>query len=155
LIPLAIHNIKNNKPVPVYGKGENVRDWLYVLDHARAIDMIFHKGKVGETYNIGGNNEWKNIDLIQLLCDVMDRKLGRPEGESRKLITFVKDRAGHDLRYAIDSSKLMKELGWEPSVTFEQGLEKTVDWYLQNTEWLENVTSGAYQKYYEDQYVTR
>ncbi|MDX5443605.1 MAG: dTDP-glucose 4,6-dehydratase [Hymenobacteraceae bacterium] len=155
LIPLAIHNIQNNKPVPVYGKGENVRDWLYVIDHARAIDMIFHKGKVGETYNIGGNNEWKNIDLIQLLCDVMDRKLGRPEGESRKLITFVKDRAGHDLRYAIDSSKLMKELGWEPSVTFEQGLEKTVDWYLQNTEWLENVTSGAYQKYYEDQYVTR
>lgn len=152
LIPLSINNIKENKPLPIYGKGENVRDWLYVIDHARAIDVIFHNGKVGETYNIGGNNEWKNIDLIRHLCDLMDRKLGRPEGTSQKLITFVKDRAGHDLRYAIDSSKLMNELGWEPSVTFEQGLEKTVDWYLANTEWLEHVTSGAYQSYYEQQY---
>ncbi|WP_242926382.1 dTDP-glucose 4,6-dehydratase [Pontibacter vulgaris] len=155
LIPLAINNIQNEKPVPVYGKGENVRDWLYVLDHARAIDVIFHNGKVGDTYNIGGNNEWKNLDLIELLCDVMDEKLGREKGHSRKLITFVKDRAGHDLRYAIDSSKLMNELGWAPSVTFEQGLAKTVDWYLQNTEWLENVTSGNYQLYYEQQYTDR
>lgn len=155
LIPLAIHNIKNNKPVPVYGKGENVRDWLYVLDHARAIDVIFHKGKMGETYNIGGVNEWKNLDLIELLCDVMDEKLGREKGESRKLITFVKDRAGHDLRYAIDSSKLINELGWEPSVTFEEGLAKTVDWYLENSEWLESVTSGQYQAYYEQQYEQR
>ncbi|MFD2513872.1 dTDP-glucose 4,6-dehydratase [Pontibacter locisalis] len=155
LIPLAIHNIKNEKPVPVYGKGENVRDWLYVIDHARAIDMIFHEGKVGETYNIGGVNEWKNIDLIELLCDVMDEKLGREPGHSRKLITFVKDRAGHDLRYAIDSSKLMDELGWKPSVTFEEGLRKTVDWYLANSEWLDNVTSGNYQSYYEQQYTHR
>ncbi|PRY11003.1 dTDP-glucose 4,6-dehydratase [Pontibacter ummariensis] len=155
LIPLAINNIKNERPVPVYGKGENVRDWLYVIDHARAIDLIFHKGKVGETYNIGGVNEWKNIDLIELLCDQMDEKLGREEGHSRKLITFVKDRAGHDLRYAIDSSKLMNELGWKPSVTFEEGLSKTVDWYLQNPEWLENVTSGNYQSYYEQQYTHR
>jgi dTDP-glucose 4,6-dehydratase len=155
LIPLAIHNIKNSKPVPVYGKGENVRDWLYVLDHARAIDVIFHQGKLGETYNIGGVNEWKNIDLIELLCDVMDQKLGREQGESRKLITFVKDRAGHDLRYAIDSSKLINELDWEPSVTFEEGLAKTVDWYLQNPEWLEHVTSGQYQSYYEQQYEQR
>ncbi len=155
LIPLAINNIQNEKPVPVYGKGENVRDWLYVLDHARAIDAIFHKGKVGDTYNIGGNNEWKNLDLIELLCDVMDEKLGREKGHSRKLITFVKDRAGHDLRYAIDSSKLMNELGWTPSVTFEEGLSKTVDWYLQNSEWLENVTSGNYQLYYEQQYEQR
>ena len=155
LIPLAINNIRNEKPVPVYGKGENVRDWLYVLDHARAIDVIFHEGKVGDTYNIGGVNEWKNLDLIELLCDQMDEKLGREKGHSRKLITFVKDRAGHDLRYAIDSSKLMDELGWKPSVTFEEGLSKTVDWYLENTEWLENVTSGNYQSYYEQQYIHR
>jgi dTDP-glucose 4,6-dehydratase len=155
LIPLAIHNIRNNKPVPVYGKGENVRDWLFVEDHARAIDLIMHKGKIGDTYNIGGNNEWKNIDLIHLLCRIMDRKLGRAEGESAKLITFVKDRAGHDLRYAIDSSKLQKELGWKPSLQFEEGLEKTVDWYLSNEEWLKNVTTGDYQKYYEQQYVKR
>ncbi|TXK52869.1 dTDP-glucose 4,6-dehydratase [Pontibacter qinzhouensis] len=155
LIPLAIYNIQNERPVPVYGKGENVRDWLYVLDHARAIDDIFHKGNIGETYNIGGVNEWRNIDLIELLCDQMDEKLGRPTGESRKLITFVKDRAGHDLRYAIDSSKLMNELGWAPSVTFEQGLSKTVDWYLENTEWLNNVTSGNYKAYYEQQYTHR
>ncbi|MFC6996732.1 dTDP-glucose 4,6-dehydratase [Rufibacter roseus] len=152
LIPLALNNIKNEKPVPVYGKGENVRDWLYVIDHARAIDDVFHKGQVGETYNIGGVNEWRNIDLIHLLCDIMDRKLGREEGASRKLITFVTDRAGHDLRYAIDSSKIMNELGWEPSVTFEEGLEKTVDWYLQNEDWLQNVTSGNYQEYYQKQY---
>ncbi|MEW6469375.1 MAG: dTDP-glucose 4,6-dehydratase [Bacteroidota bacterium] len=155
LIPLAINNIRNNKPVPVYGKGENVRDWLFVEDHARAIDVIFHKGRIGDTYNIGGNNEWKNIDLIRLLCRIMDRKLGRKPGESEKLITFVKDRAGHDLRYAIDSSKLQKELGWKPSLQFEEGLEKTVDWYLANEEWLRNVTSGDYQNYYEQQYVKR
>lgn len=155
LIPLAIHNIKNNKPVPVYGKGENVRDWLYVNDHASAIDVIVHKGKTGDTYNIGGHNEWKNIDLIHLLCKIMDKKLGRAEGESAKLITFVKDRAGHDLRYAIDSTKLQKELGWVPSLQFEEGLEKTVEWYLSNDEWLKNVTSGDYQKYYEGQYVKR
>ncbi|WP_162053970.1 dTDP-glucose 4,6-dehydratase [Pontibacter pamirensis] len=155
LIPLAINNIRNEKPVPVYGKGENVRDWLYVIDHARAIDVIFHEGRVGETYNIGGVNEWKNLDLIELLCDQMDEKLNREQGHSRKLITFVKDRAGHDLRYAIDSSKLMNELGWKPSVTFEEGLSKTVDWYLQHPEWLENVTSGNYQSYYEEQYTSR
>jgi dTDP-glucose 4,6-dehydratase len=155
LIPLAFNNILNKKPVPVYGKGENVRDWLYVNDHASAIDLIFHKGKSGDTYNIGGNNEWKNIDLIHLLCKVMDQKLNRKPGESAALITFVKDRAGHDLRYAIDSSKLQKELGWKPSVTFEQGLEKTVDWYLANTEWLNHVTSGAYQNYYDGQYTNR
>jgi dTDP-glucose 4,6-dehydratase len=155
LIPLAINNIKSNKPVPVYGKGENVRDWLYVEDHASAIDTIFHKGKVGETYNVGGNNEWKNIDVVRLLCQIMDNKLGRLAGESEKLITYVKDRAGHDLRYAIDSSKLQNDLGWKPSVKPEQGLEKTVDWYLANEEWLNHVTSGAYQKYYEQQYVTR
>lgn len=155
LIPLAINNIKNNKPIPVYGKGENVRDWLFVEDHARAIDLIFHKGKKGDTYNIGGHNEWKNIDLIRLLCRIMDRKLGRPEGTSEKLITFVKDRAGHDLRYAIDASKLKRELGWEPSLQFEEGLERTVDWYLANEEWLNNVTSGEYQKYYQEQYVQR
>jgi dTDP-glucose 4,6-dehydratase len=153
LIPLAINNIKNNKPVPVYGKGENVRDWLWVEDHARAIDEIFHKAQTGTTYNIGGHNEWKNIDLIRLLCSIMDKKLNREEGTSEKLITFVTDRAGHDLRYAIDSSKLQKELGWKPSLQFEEGLEKTVDWYLQNEEWLHNVTSGAYQKYYEGQYA--
>lgn len=155
LIPLAIHNIKNNKPVPVYGKGENVRDWLFVEDHARAIDIIFHNGRIGETYNIGGFNEWKNIDLIRLLCKVMDRKLGREEGTSEKLITFVKDRAGHDLRYAIDATKLNKELGWAPSLQFEEGLEKTVDWYLANEEWLQHVTSGAYQQYYQEQYQQR
>ncbi len=155
LIPLAINNIKNNKPVPVYGKGENIRDWLWVEDHARAIDTIFHRGKTGDTYNIGGINEWKNIDLIHLLCKIMDKKLNRAEGTSSKLITFVKDRAGHDLRYAIDASKLNKELGWKPSLQFEEGLEKTVDWYLQNEEWLNRVTSGDYQKYYEGQYVKR
>jgi dTDP-glucose 4,6-dehydratase len=155
LIPLAIHNIKNKKPIPIYGKGENVRDWLFVVDHARAIDIIFHSNKVGETYNIGGCNEWTNIDLIRLLCSIMDKKLGRIEGESAQLITFVTDRAGHDLRYAIDATKLINELGWKPSVTFEQGLELTVDWFLQNTEWLENVTSGNYQKYYEQQYANR
>ncbi|MBN8703132.1 MAG: dTDP-glucose 4,6-dehydratase [Bacteroidetes bacterium] len=155
LIPLSIHNIKNNKPIPIYGKGENVRDWLFVEDHAKAIDTVFHKGKVGDTYNIGGNNEWKNIDLIYLLCEIMDKKLGRAKGESAKLITFVKDRAGHDLRYAIDASKIKRELGWQPSVTFEQGLEKTVDWYLKNDEWLTNVTSGDYKKYYEQQYTIR
>lgn len=155
LIPLSIFNIKNNRPIPVYGKGENVRDWLWVNDHARAIDVIFHNGNNGETYNIGGHNEWKNIDLIYALCKIMDQKLGRPEGESAKLITFVKDRAGHDLRYAIDSSKLQRELGWVPSLQFEEGLEKTVDWYLENEEWLNNVTSGEYQKYYNKQYVER
>lgn len=152
LIPLAINNIKNNKPVPVYGKGENVRDWLWVEDHARAIDLIFHKAKAGDTYNIGGHNEWKNIDLIRLLCKIMDKKLNREAGTSEKLVTFVTDRAGHDLRYAIDSTKLQKELGWVPSLQFEEGLEKTVDWYLQNEEWLDNVTSGEYQKYYEQMY---
>jgi dTDP-glucose 4,6-dehydratase len=155
LLPLFIHNIKNNKPLPVYGKGLNTRDWLYVEDHAAAIDLIFHKGKTGETYNIGGNNEWKNIDLITKLCAILDNKLGRHAGESARLITFVKDRAGHDLRYAIDSSKLKTDLGWSPSVNFEQGLEKTVDWYLTNEKWLENVTSGEYQKYYEEQYIKR
>jgi len=152
LLPLFIHNIRNNKPLPVYGKGENVRDWLYVKDHATAIDLIFHKGKRRETYNIGGNNEWKNIDLIKLLCKIMDDKLIRKEGTSEQLITYVKDRAGHDLRYAIDSSKLQNELGWSPSLVFEEGLDKTVDWYLANQEWLDNVTSGDYQKYYEKQY---
>ncbi len=155
LIPLMIHNIQNNKPLPVYGKGENVRDWLWVEDHARAIDVVFHSGKNGETYNIGGHNEWKNIDLVHLLCDTMDRKLNRPAGESRKLITYVKDRAGHDLRYAIDATKIKNELGWMPSITFEEGLDRTVDWYLNNQLWLNNVTSGNYQSYYEAQYVTR
>lgn len=152
LLPLAINNIKNNKPVPVYGKGENVRDWLFVEDHAAAIDLIFHRGVKGETYNIGGNNEWKNIDLIRLLCRIMDRKLGRAEGTSEKLITYVTDRAGHDLRYAIDSSKIKSDLGWEPSVTFETGLEKTVDWYLKNEEWLKHVINGEYELYYKKQY---
>jgi dTDP-glucose 4,6-dehydratase len=152
LIPLAINNIKNNKPVPVYGKGENVRDWLWVEDHARAIDVIFHEAKTGETYNIGGHNEWKNIDLIHLLCKIMDKKLNRKTGDSDALITFVTDRAGHDLRYAIDSTKLQQELNWVPSLQFEEGLEKTVDWYLQNEEWLNNVTSGNYQAYYDNQY---
>jgi dTDP-glucose 4,6-dehydratase len=155
LIPLAINNIKNNKPVPVYSKGENIRDWLFVEDHARAIDIIFHKGNIGETYNIGGNNEWKNIDLVKLLCSIMDKKLNRPAGTSEKLITFVKDRAGHDLRYAIDSSKLQRELGWKPSLQFEEGLEKTVDWYLNNEDWLNQVTSGDYLHYYEQQYTHR
>ena len=152
LIPLVINNIKNQKSLPVYGKGENIRDWLWVEDHARAIDTIYHNGKIGETYNIGGHNEWTNIDLIHLLCDVMDRKLDNQKGHSKKLITFVKDRAGHDMRYAIDATKIKNDLGWEPSVTFEQGLEKTVDWYLENQQWLENVTSGAYLKYYNEQY---
>lgn len=155
LLPLFFNNIKNNKPLPVYGKGENVRDWLYVLDHARAIDDVFHKGKEGETYNIGGFNEWTNIDLIKLLCKVMDKKLGRAEGSSEKLITYVTDRAGHDLRYAIDANKIMTELGWKPSLQFEEGLEKTIDWYLSNEEWIENITSGSYQKYYESQYENR
>ncbi len=152
LIPLSINNIKNNKSIPIYGKGENVRDWLWVEDHARAIDVIYHKAKAGSTYNIGGHNEWKNIDLIHLLCKIMDRKLNRAEGESAKLITYVTDRAGHDLRYAIDSSKLQRELGWQPSLQFEEGLGKTVDWYLANEEWLQNVTSGAYKEYYDKQY---
>jgi len=155
LIPLAINNIKQNKPVPVYGKGENVRDWLWVEDHARAIDLIFHKAEAGTTYNIGGHNEWKNIDLIRLLCSILDKKLGRAEGESAKLITYVTDRAGHDLRYAIDAAKLKNELGWMPSITFEEGLEKTVDWYLANEEWLSDVTSGHYQQYYNEQYANR
>jgi len=155
LIPLAVNNIKNNKPVPVYGKGENIRDWLYVEDHANAIDTVFHKGRAGETYNIGGNNEWRNIDLITKLCRICDKYLNRQEGTSEKLITFVKDRAGHDLRYAIDSSKLRKELNWQPSVNFDEGLEKTAKWYLDNVEWLQNVTSGEYQKYYETQYQKR
>ncbi|MEQ8808043.1 MAG: dTDP-glucose 4,6-dehydratase [Imperialibacter sp.] len=155
LIPLCIHNIKNSKPLPVYGKGENIRDWLYVVDHARAIDTVFHKGTIGETYNIGGFNEWTNIDVVKLLCKIMDKKLGRSEGTSEKLITYVKDRAGHDMRYAIDANKIMKELGWEPSLQFEEGLEKTVEWYLANDAWLSNVTSGDYMKYYSDQYEKR
>lgn len=155
LIPLMINNILNNKPLPVYGKGENVRDWLFVEDHALAIDMIFHQGKIGDTYNIGGNNEWKNIDLVKHLCSIMDEKLNREKGDSEKLITYVTDRAGHDFRYAIDSGKLMNELGWKPSVTFEQGLEKTVDWYLSNSEWLKNVTTGNYQNYYQSMYSNR
>ncbi|HQI71395.1 MAG TPA: GDP-mannose 4,6-dehydratase, partial [Bacteroidales bacterium] len=155
LLPLMINNIIHNKPLPVYGKGENVRDWLYVVDHARAIDLIFHKGKPGETYNIGGHNEWKNIDLVLLLCKIMDSRLKHEPGTSAKLITYVKDRAGHDLRYAIDSSKLTKELGWSPSLQFEEGLEKTVDWYLTNETWLKNITSGDYLKYYEQQYHNR
>ena len=152
LIPLFINNIRHNKPLPVYGTGENVRDWLFVEDHARAIDLIFHKGKVGDTYNIGGFNEWKNIDLIKVMIRVTDRLLGRPEGTSEKLITYVTARAGHDLRYAIDSTKLHEELGWEPSLQFEEGIEKTVKWYLENQDWLDNVTSGEYMKYYESMY---
>ncbi len=155
LIPLAIHNITNNKPIPIYGKGENIRDWLYVEDHAIAIDLVYHKGKDGETYNIGGHNEWTNISLILQLCKTMDIKLGRAPGESEKLITFVTDRAGHDLRYAIDSTKIQNELGWAPSLQFEEGIEKTVDWYLKHADWLENVSSGAYEKYYEKQYANR
>ena len=155
LIPLSIHNISQNKPIPIYGKGENIRDWLYVEDHAAAIDLVFHEGKDGQTYNIGGHNEWTNIALILQLCKTMDKKLGRAEGTSEKLITYVKDRAGHDLRYAIDSTKIQKELSWAPSLQFEEGIEKTVDWYLANPDWLENVSSGAYEKYYEKQYVNR
>ncbi len=155
LIPLMIHNIKHGKELPIYGEGINVRDWLWVEDHARAIDVIYHKGQTGETYNIGGNNEWKNINLVRALCKIMDRKLGKDEGSSEKLITFVKDRAGHDLRYAIDASKIKDELGWEPSIDFEEGFEMTIDWYLENKEWLEHVTSGAYKDYYVDQYVQR
>ncbi len=152
LIPLVINNIKTGREVPVYGKGENIRDWLYVEDHAIAIDTVFHKGRHGETYNIGGNNEWKNIDLVRTLCELMDEKLGRNKGESARLISFVKDRAGHDMRYAIDSSKIMKELGWTPEHTFREGLSKTTDWYLQNEEWMLGVLSGDYEKYYEQQY---
>jgi dTDP-glucose 4,6-dehydratase len=155
LLPLMINNIVHSKPLPVYGKGDNVRDWLWVDDHARAIDVIFHKGKLGETYNIGGFNEWKNLDIVHLLCEIMDEKLGREKGESAKLITFVKDRAGHDKRYAIDATKLNKELGWEPSLQFKEGLEKTIDWYLSNSEWISNVTSGSYKQYYNEQYVNR
>jgi dTDP-glucose 4,6-dehydratase len=155
LIPLMINNIRNNKSLPVYGKGENVRDWLWVEDHVRAIDLIFHEGKQGGKYNIGGMNEWTNLDLVKLLIKIMDKKLGRPEGTSEQLIQFVADRPGHDLRYAIDPSKLNKELGWKPSVTFEEGLEKTVDWYLENEEWVKHVTSGDYQQYYEHQYLNR
>ena len=155
LIPLMINNIIHNKPLPVYGEGLNVRDWLFVLDHARAIETIFSKGTVGETYNIGGHNEWTNIDLVHVLCDTMDEKLGRTKGDSRKLISYVKDRAGHDLRYAIDATKLQNELGWEPSLQFEEGLSKTIDWYLSNTDWLDNVTSGAYTDYYQAAYETK
>ena len=155
LIPLFINNIRNNKPLPVYGKGENVRDWLYVVDHARAIDVIFHQGKIAETYNIGGFNEWKNIDLIKVMIKTVDRLLGREEGSSEKLITYVTDRAGHDLRYAIDSTKLKNELGWEPSLQFEEGIEKTVRWYLENEEWMNNVTSGDYESYYTKMYANR
>lgn len=152
LIPLMLHNIINKKPLPVYGKGENVRDWLFVEDHARAIDTILHKGVPGETYNIGGHNEWKNIDIVHYLCDALDKKLGRAKGESRQLITYVTDRAGHDLRYAIDASKIERELGWVPQETFESGIAKTIDWYLENQEWLDHVTSGTYQEYYEKMY---
>ena len=155
LIPLFINNIRHRKPLPVYGKGENVRDWLFVEDHARAIDVIFHEGKIAETYNIGGFNEWKNIDLIKVMIKTVDRILGNPEGSSLDLITYVTDRLGHDARYAIDSSKLQKELGWEPSLQFEEGIEKTVRWYLENQEWMDNITSGEYEKYYEDMYKGR
>ncbi|WP_345067381.1 dTDP-glucose 4,6-dehydratase [Sphingobacterium thermophilum] len=152
LIPLCINNILNSRPLPIYGDGSNTRDWLFVIDHARAIDLVFHHGKVGESYNVGGFNEWKNIDLVREICRQMDEKLGRPQGTAEQLITFVKDRPGHDLRYAIDATKINKELGYKPSVTFEQGLSITIDWFLNNKEWLENVTSGEYQKYYENQY---
>lgn len=152
LIPLCINNIKNNKPLPIYGKGENIRDWLYVVDHARAIDDVFHKGKNGETYNIGGFNEWTNIDIVKAICDVMDKKLNQTIGTSQKLITYVKDRAGHDMRYAIDANKIKEELGWQPSLQFEEGLEITINWYLENEEWLNQVTSGDYQNYYKDHY---
>ena len=152
LIPLFIHNIRDRRPLPVYGKGENVRDWLYVEDHARAIDLIFHEGKAGETYNIGGHNEWKNIDLVKQLIRTTDVLLGRPEGADMDLITYVEDRKGHDLRYAIDASKIERELGWRPSLQFEEGLERTVRWYLEHQDWLDDVTSGAYVKYYENAY---
>ncbi len=155
LLPLAIHNIQHRKPVPIYGDGRYTRDWLWVEDHARAIEVVFRQGVIGETYNIGGFNEWQNIDLIHALCHIMDQKLSRPEGDALNLITFVKDRPGHDKRYAIDATRIATELGWRPSVTFEQGLEKTVDWYLANSQWLEHVTSGAYQQYYQDQYTSR
>ena len=155
LIPLVISNIQKMKPIPVYGKGENVRDWLFVEDHAAAIDAIFHNGEVGETYNVGGNNEWKNIDLVRLLCQIMDHKLGRTKGTSESLITFVTDRAGHDLRYAIDSSKISTKLGWKPTVTFEEGLEKTVEWYLVNQQWLNDIITGEYTNYYQQQYTNR
>jgi dTDP-glucose 4,6-dehydratase len=155
LIPLIINNILHQKPLPIYGDGKYARDWLWVKDHAAAIDVIFHKGQNGETYNIGGNNEWKNIDLVEKICDILDEKLGKPQGTARKLITFVKDRPGHDRRYAIDASKLRDELGWTPSITFEEGFRMTIDWYLNNPEWIKNVTSGAYQKYYEKQYDNR
>ena len=155
LIPLFINNIRHGRPLPVYGTGENVRDWLYVEDHARAIDLIFHRGKIAETYNIGGFNEWKNIDLIRVIVKTVDRLLGNPEGTSDKLITFVTDRAGHDLRYAIDASKLKRELGWEPSLQFEEGIEKTVRWYLENQEWMDQITSGEYEKYYDSMYKNR
>lgn len=155
LLPLMINNIIHSKPLPVYGKGDNVRDWLWVEDHAKAIDVVFHQGKLGETYNIGGFNEWKNIDIVMLLCSIMDRKLGRTPGESANLITYVKDRAGHDKRYAIDATKINAELGWKPSLQFEEGLEKTIDWYLNNASWVENITSGTYQQYYQNQYETR
>lgn len=155
LIPLFINNIRNNKPLPVYGDGRYTRDWLYVIDHARAIDTVFHQGKNGETYNIGGFNEWQNIELVKLLCSKMDEKLGRPAGTSAELITYIKDRPGHDRRYAIDATKINQELGWAPSVTFEEGLEKTIDWYLANQEWLDHVTSGNYQQYYQQQYTNR
>lgn len=155
LIPLFINNIINKKPLPVYGKGKNTRDWLYVIDHARAIDLVFHEGKTGQHYNVGGFNEWKNLDLVKLLCKLMDEKLNRKQGESEQLITYVKDRPGHDLRYAIDATKINKELGWQPSVTFEEGLSATIDWYLQNQEWLKHVTSGEYQNYYTEQYSNR
>jgi len=155
LIPLMINNIVHKKPLPIYGKGENVRDWLWVEDHARAIDLIFHEGRLGESYNVGGLNEWKNIDLVHFICDMLDTKLQRPPGENRKLITYVTDRAGHDLRYAIDATKLTQELGWQPSVNFEEGLEKTVDWYLANSAWTDNITSGAYREYYQQMYAKR
>lgn len=152
LIPLMINNIIHKKPLPVYGKGENIRDWLYVVDHARAIDVVFHHGKEGETYNVGGFNEWKNIDIVNLICSILDKKLGRSEGESKLLITYVTDRAGHDHRYAIDAKKIMTELGWEPSLQFEEGIDKTIDWYLENEEWMLAVTSGEYQRYYAEHY---
>ncbi|MUP37381.1 dTDP-glucose 4,6-dehydratase [Labilibaculum euxinus] len=155
LIPLVINNIKNSKSLPIYGKGDNIRDWLFVEDHALAIDSIYHDGKIGETYNIGGDNEWTNLDLVKKLCDIMDKKLNREMGSSQRLITFVKDRAGHDQRYAIDASKIKKELGWKPSIQFEEGFEKTIDWYLQNSDWMNNILSGDYEKFYEQQYTNR
>jgi len=155
LIPLVINNIKNSKPLPIYGKGDNIRDWLFVKDHALAIDSIYHDGKIGETYNIGGDNEWTNLDLVKKLCDIMDQKLNRETGSSQQLITFVKDRAGHDQRYAIDATKIKKELGWQPSIQFEEGFEQTIDWYLKNSDWMENILSGDYEKFYEQQYTNR